>query len=115
MKDSEQLFIEAFNWQRDENFEINKAHGFEEPDDFNFGEKVALTHGELSEALEWYRKGNPASDHISNFSGVEEEFADTIIRIMNISKRLNLRVAEAMLAKQKYNAARPYKHGGKKC
>lgn len=104
-------FIKEFKKQEAENFEINKAHGFEE--DFNFGEKLALVHGELSEALEYYRKGNGPSDHIPEFLGIEEEFADAIIRLMNMSRRLNLRVAEALIAKQKFNNARPYKHGNK--
>ena len=54
------------------------------------------------------------SDHIPEFKGVEEELADAIIRIMNIAERMDLRVAEAMIAKQAFNAARPFKHGGKR-
>lgn len=96
------------------NFKINKNHGFEVDDEFNFGEKIALVHGELSEALEYYRKGNGQSDHIPEFTGVEEEFADVVIRLMNIAQRMGLRVPEAMIAKQAFNEARPYKHGGKK-
>jgi NTP pyrophosphatase (non-canonical NTP hydrolase) len=108
-------FISDWYEQQEANFKINKTHGFEEDSDFNFGEKVALIHGELSEALEYYRKGNGPSDHIPEFSGIEEEFADVIIRLMNIAQRLNLRVPEAMIAKQVFNATRPFKHGGKKC
>lgn len=107
-------FISGWYDQQDYNFKINKEHGFEEDSEFNFGEKVALTHGELSEALEYYRKGNGPSDHIPEFTGVEEEFADAIIRLMNIAHRLKLRIPEAMIAKQEFNAARPFKHGGKK-
>lgn len=114
MTSSELIFVEYFLDQQAQNFEINKAHGFEEDQDFNFGEKLALVHGELSEALEYYRKGNTPSDHIPEFSGVEEEFADVIIRLMNIAERMNLRVPQAMLAKQGFNANRPFKHGGKK-
>ena len=71
-------------------------------------------HSELSEALEYLRKDNGPSDHIPEFSGAEEEFADCIIRIMNTAQRLHLRVAEAMIAKQAFNAGRPFRHGGKK-
>jgi len=108
------LFIDEFKEQQRINFKISDNHGFEKDSDYNFGTKIALMHAELSEALESYRMGDPQSDHIPEFSGVEEEYADVIIRIMNDAERHGFRVAEAMLAKQKFNAGRPYKHGGKK-
>jgi NTP pyrophosphatase (non-canonical NTP hydrolase) len=116
MNDREFQFVERFVEQQAINFNINVDHGFE-PDhdaDYNVAEKIALMHSELSEALEYLRKDNGPSDHIPDFSGAEEEFADVIIRIMNTAQRLHLRVAEAMIAKQAFNAARPFKHGGKK-
>jgi NTP pyrophosphatase (non-canonical NTP hydrolase) len=107
-------FIQLFKDQQRYNFKINSDHGFE-PEEYNIGEKIALMHEELSEALSAFRKDPSApSDHIPNFTGPEEEFADTIIRIMCVAQRLHLRVAEAMIAKQAFNAGRPYKHGDKK-
>lgn len=79
----------------------------------NFGETIALKHSELSEALEAFREGNPESVKIPGFSHVEEEFADTVIRILDTCKHRNYRLAEAILAKMAYNKNRPYKHGGK--
>ena len=113
MNDREFQFVERFAEQQAINFNINVDHGFEE-EVYNVGEKIALMHSELSEALEYLRKDNGPSDHIPDFSGAEEEFADVIIRIMNTAQRLHLRVAEAMIAKQAFNAGRPFKHGGKK-
>jgi hypothetical protein len=75
--------------------------------------KIALMHSELSEALEALRHGNPPSDHIPEFSGVSEELADTIIRIMHMSDALGYNVAEAIIAKIEFNKGREYKHGGK--
>lgn len=77
----------------------------------NFGEAVALMHSELSEALEAHRHGNPPSDKIPEFSGVEEEFADEIIRILDIAAGFDLNVIGAIFAKIRFNQSRPYKHG----
>lgn len=77
-------------------------------------EKILLMHCELSEAVEHLRHDNRKSDHIKKFSGVEEEFADVIIRIMDLAIKRKLRIAEAIAAKMRFNEKRSYRHGGKK-
>lgn len=80
----------------------------------NKGELIALMHSELSEGLEAIRHGNLPSDHIPEFSGLEEELADIIVRIMDMEQGFGLHVWEAVLAKVAFNKGRPYRHGGKK-
>ncbi len=80
----------------------------------NEAELIALMHSELSEALEGARHGNPPSDKIPEFSSMEEEFADCIIRILDAAQQLGLNVGGAVVAKIKYNESRPARHGGKK-
>ena len=47
------------------------------------GELFALIHSELAEGLEFLREGNWWSGHIPEYKGIEEELADTIIRVMD--------------------------------
>lgn len=109
-------FIQSFKDTQKLVFGINVKNGFWGDDvnnlkERNVGELIALMHSELSEALEAHRNGNPPDDKIPQFSGLEAELADVVIRIMDAAEGLNLRVAEAIIQKLSVNAARPYKHG----
>lgn len=108
------FFLASFKAMTARAFRIAKEHGWwPENVEVNHGEQLALMHSELSEALEYLRHGNKPSDHIPKFSGLEEELADVIIRIMSYAGRCNLRVPEAIIEKMAFNESRPFKHGGK--
>ena len=116
------------------------AHGWwEKPP--SLPEALCLIHGEISEALEEYRDGNPlvygtcalAADDCK-YSGVcdkvgdpgadaiagpckpEEiavELADVILRTLDLMAALGVDVDAVVMAKHRYNLGREFKHGGK--
>lgn len=75
--------------------------------------QLMLVVSELSEACEAHREGNPKCDrpNMGEFSHVEEELADAVIRILQIAGEHNFRVVEAIIAKMEFNETRPVKHG----
>lgn len=127
-KSKKELAIEVINGLRDDCHETAVKKGWWE-DERNQGELIALMHSELSEALEWLREtklkmlknkngfkefsASSFSNHISDYLGIEEEFADVIIRILDFCGHHKLRIGEALLAKMEYNLKRPYRHGNK--
>ena len=112
LDDSDKDFIINFNRVAIAVYENSVVKGFwDESNPLRDGELIALIHSELSEALEALRNGNPADDKLSEFSGLEAELADCVIRIMQMGIAKKLRLPEAILAKVAYNHCRPYKHG----
>lgn len=77
----------------------------------NDGETLALIHSEISEVLEALRAGNPPDDKVPAFSKAEVELADVIIRVFDYAGGRKLRVAEAIIAKMRYNKTRINRHG----
>lgn len=74
-------------------------------DNYNIGEKIALVHSEISEALEGVRKNLP-DDHLPHRPAGEVEFADAIIRMMGIAEHEGWDVPGAIIEKAVYNDTR---------
>lgn len=69
------------------------------------GTIIALIHSELSEALEYARKGGN-DDHLPHRNGVEVELADAMIRIFDYAGREGFDLAGAISEKNEYNKQR---------
>jgi hypothetical protein len=70
------------------------------------GEITSLIHTEVSEAYEGHRR-NKQDEHCPEFLAIEVELADAMIRIFDAAGGLHLRLAEAFVAKMRYNFERP--------
>ena len=90
---------------------VNK--GFYEKE-VSFGEKIALMHSELSEALEEYRDKKEVTEiyfTCKNPEGIPIEFADVLIRIFDACGHYGIDLEESIKIKMEYNEGRTYKHG----
>lgn len=98
-------------------YEQAVASGWAGPDarDFPMPEALCLLHTEVSEAMEAYRNSEPMSwtDEQGKPQGVASEFADIVIRLGHYSEKFGINLEEEVLKKLRYNATRPYRHGGK--
>ena len=104
----------------------NIEKGFNNPN-YNIGELLMLITSELGEALESHRKGKFSNwkSFYSDSSKVgdnesfkihikdtfEDEIADAIIRLLDLSARLNIDIEKHINAKVDYNKTRPHLHG----
>src|SRR5574344_1524572 len=111
-RNDDTMFRLAFDAEIVKAFQIAKAHGWHD-EDRNDGECLALIHSKISEALQALRDGNPADTHCPDYSALEVELADAVIRIMDYAHARSLDIAGAIIAKMGYNQTRPMRHGGK--
>jgi len=107
----ESAFMEAFDDYSRYVHAKMKQNGFWPKAGRSFKELLLLLHTEISEAAEGLRHGNQPSEHIPAYNAIEEELADLVIRVMDTGEGKELRLAQAIVVKMRFNQTREHKHG----
>ena len=92
--------------------EVNTANGWRDTT-YTFGDHVALLHSEASEALEAYRVWGLDDATGAKPEGVGSEFADVLIRLLDMCDVYGVDLEAEYVRKMAYNRTRGYRHGGK--
>ena len=110
---NEEFFINSVNFMQKEAWKNSENHGWDEAIE-NPASVLMMITREVSELAEEERDADSGeSTKIPGFSKREEEAADILIRLLSYCGARKYRLAEATIAKHKYNHDRPYRHGGK--
>lgn len=116
------LLCEGLNQSAQKIFQNNKAKGFWDKER-NIGELLMLVTSELGEAMEAHRKGNftldlfkgshhtPAGFEAHIKDTFEDEIADAVIRLLDLSAGLGIDLEWHIRSKVEYNKSRERLHG----
>ena len=104
-EDRWKLFAYLFDSLGADLVESTKKRGFD-PENEDISRLMILQISEIIEAHEAYRCNNPQSEKCPEFTHLEEELADAVLRIMIDSAAKGWRTSRACIAKDKYNNTR---------